>query len=327
MSHKFRTPLTLMLGPLEDLLARPAQHLPLEQRDLIFLAHRNGTRLLKLVNALLDFSRIEAGRIQANFEPVDLAAFTSDLLSNFRSAIDKAGLRLVVDCPALPAPVHVDRDMWEKVVLNLLSNAFKFTFDGEIAVTMRPTADGRGAQLEVRDTGTGIPAAELPHLFERFRRVEGARGRTIEGSGIGLALVQELVKLHGGTIGVESRVDQGTMPFGSSHLPEDKIETGRASVPTAVGAQAYVNEALGWLAQEEHLEAPPASGADDFGLPGTAADAEGHRVLLADDNADMRQYLQRLLVNVGYRVATVNDGQAALEEARAHKPDLIISDS
>ena len=171
-------------------------------------------------------------RPQANFEPVDLCRFTAELASTFRSAIDRAGLSLSVDCPPLTAPVHVDRDMWEKIVLNLLSNALKFTFDGEIAVKIRPTADGKAVEVAVRDTGTGIPAEELPHLFERFHRVEGARGRSIEGSGIGLALVQELVRLHGGTISAASEVGVGSiftvrLPLGTDHLPADRVQAGR----------------------------------------------------------------------------------------------------
>jgi len=199
VSHEFRTPLTLMLGPLEESLAR-ADELPGDERERVVLAHRNGLRLLKLVNSLLDFSRIEAGRVQASFELTDLPAFTAELASNFRSACERAGLALAIDAPPLPEPVHLDRGMWEKVVLNLLSNAFKFTLSGGISVVVRPAAQGGAAEVTVSDTGTGIPAAELPRVFERFHRVEGARGRSFEGSGIGLALVQELVRLHGGEI-------------------------------------------------------------------------------------------------------------------------------
>jgi signal transduction histidine kinase len=207
VSHEFRTPLTLMLGPVEDLLDRSRTELSPAVMGQLEVVNRNGLRLLRLVNALLDFSRIEAGRVRAVYQPTDLAAFTAELASVFRAAIERAGLRLAVDCPSLSEPVFVDREMWEKVVLNLLSNAFKFTFEGEIAVTLRRA--GRAVELIVRDTGTGVPAAEMPRLFERFHRVENARGRTHEGSGIGLALVQELVKLHGGCITAESVVGTG----------------------------------------------------------------------------------------------------------------------
>src|SRR5262249_5339151 len=208
VSHDSRTPLTLMLGPVAALLARSHTDLSPAAAGQLEVVNRNGLRLLRLVNTLLDFSRIEAGRVRASYQPTDLAAFTADLASNFRSACEKAGLELVVDCPPLPEPVYVDRLMWEKVVLNLLSNAFKFTLQGSIRVSVRP--DGASAELRVSDTGTGIPAEEVPRLFERFHRVENARGRTHEGSGIGLALVQELVKLHGGRISAESVFGEGT---------------------------------------------------------------------------------------------------------------------
>jgi signal transduction histidine kinase len=208
VSHEFRTPLTLMLGPLEDELAEQASPLPPARRERLETAHRNSLRLLKLVNTLLDFSRIEAGRTQASYEPTDLAAQTMELASVFRSAVEKANLTLTVDCPPLPEVVYIDREMWEKIVLNLLSNAFKHTFEGGITVRLRWCGDH--AELTVTDTGVGIPAAELPRLFERFHRVKGAKSRAHEGTGIGLALVQELVSLHGGAVRIESEEGKGS---------------------------------------------------------------------------------------------------------------------
>jgi signal transduction histidine kinase len=169
---------------------------------------RNALSLLKLVNTLLDFSRMEAGCMQAVYEPTDLAALTIDLAGSFRTAMDKAGLRFVVACPRLSEPVHVDRDMWEKIVLNLLSNTFKFTLEGEVEVKLGQI-DGQ-VELVVRDTGAGIPETDLPNVFDRFHRVEGPRGRSHEGFGIGLALVQELAKLHGGSVRVESEFGRGS---------------------------------------------------------------------------------------------------------------------
>ncbi len=329
VSHEFRTPLTLMLSPLEDILARERPELGADERAVLEVVHRNGIRLLKLVNTLLDFSRIEAGRVLANYEPVDLAGFTAELASNFRSATDRAGLRLRIDAAPLPEPVFVDRNMWEKIVLNLVSNAFKFTFEGEIVVAIGLAEDRRHAEIKVRDTGTGIPCAELPHLFERFRRVEGARGRSYEGSGIGLALVQELVKLHGGTIRAESELEHGsiftvTIPFGSSHLPSDRLV--ESSVPNSANmrAQAYIDEALGWLEGDPRLEAPHPSSSDDLGL-GFPIERKQNRILLADDNPDMRGYVRRLLGGA-YEVEAVADGWAALEAARRRRPDLVLTD-
>ncbi|ARV57551.1 hypothetical protein BZZ01_01910 [Nostocales cyanobacterium HT-58-2] len=255
VSHEFRTPLTLSLAPLQDALSDRTNPLAPPQRERVELAHRNAIRLLKLVNTLLDFSRIEAGRMQAVYEATDLALLTTGLASGFRSAIERAGLRLIVDCPPLPEPVYVDREMWEKIVLNLLSNAFKFTFAGEIAVRLHP-ADDHYVTLQVQDTGTGISPEELPHLFERFYQVRGAKARTHEGSGIGLALVHELIRLHGGTLDVSSTVEQGTcftvtIPLGTAHLPSDRIEATRTLVSTALGAAPYVEEAESWLPPEE----------------------------------------------------------------------------
>ena len=329
VSHEFRTPLTLMLGPLADALVDP--RVPPEVRDQLELAQRNAARLQKLVNSLLDFSRIEAGRVQASYEATDLATFTRDLASTFRSAMDMAGLSFVVECRELDEPVHVDRDMWEKVVLNLLSNAFKFTLTGTVAVRLW-RADGH-AVFEVADTGVGVSEQELPRLFERFHRVEATHGRTHEGSGIGLALVQELVKLHGGTIEVTSQVGQGTafrvrIPFGTAHLAEGRVREPRALSSTAVGAQTYVQEALRWLEDPaDNLPTRPDSQADNPLLVPDRRFAVtfGSRIVLADDNADIRRYVRDLLAPY-YVVETVADGEQALEVARRLSPDLVLTD-
>lgn len=323
VSHEFRTPLTLMLGPIEDVLA-DAEGLAPRHRERTEIVHRNALRLLKLVNTLLDFSRIEAGRAQAHVEPTDLAQLTAELASTFRSAMERAGLDYVVNCETLSRPVHVDRDMWEKIVLNLLSNAFKFTFEG--GVTVELAEDDGGALLSIRDTGAGIPETELPRLFERFHRVEGVRGRSIEGSGIGLALVQELVRFHGGTIEVASREGEGTtftvaVPF-AHHAVAVEARNERPGTSTAVRADTYVQEAMRWLPDT----VPPTTGTHFSAevnevsvVPGAA------RILLADDNADMRAYVARLLAPT-YTVEMVGDGLAALEAIRRHRPDLLLTD-
>nr|WP_239578331.1 HAMP domain-containing sensor histidine kinase [Archangium primigenium] len=315
ISHEFRTPLTLMLGPTQDLLSGRAGALAPEVRSELEVIHRNAERLLRLVNSLLDFSRLGARRREASFAPRDFSALCTDLAGSFRSAVERAGLALHVDCPPLSQPVYLDEEAWEKVVLNLVSNAFKFTHAGTITVRTRQR-DGR-ARLEVIDTGTGIPASELPRLFERFHRVKDARARTHEGSGIGLALVQELVALHGGHVSVESTEGKGTtftveLPLGAGHLPAEQLEAARGQSSTATSARAYVEEALRWAEDE----APP---------PTRDSDLPRARVLLADDNADMRDYIRRLL-SAEFEVEAVADGQAALESALAQPPDLVLSD-
>jgi len=322
VSHEFRTPLTLLMAPLEEAVGRaPAG--TRERQDLT-IAHRNALRLLKLVNALLDFSRVEAGRARASRQATDLARFTAELASSFRSACEMAGLTLTVDCPPLAEPVYVDRDMWEKIVLNLLSNAFKFTFEGGIEVRMR--AVGGHAELVVSDSGVGVPRDEMPRLFERFHRIAGQRSRSHEGSGIGLTLVRQLVILNGGTISASSRVGRGTrfivrIPLGTAQLPQAPPDAGPAPVPTAVRADAYVQEALRWLPDGASRPLDAARAAGD-GLPRPPA---GAHVLLADDNADMRAYVRRLLETV-CAVEAVADGHAALEAVRTRCPDLVLAD-
>jgi PAS domain S-box-containing protein len=328
VSHEFRTPLTLMLGPLQDAISKEPGALPENLREDLSIAHRNSLRLLKLVNTLLDFSRIEAARVQPNYEPTDLSSVTCDLASVFRSAIERAHLRLRLDCPPLGQPVFVDREMWEKIVLNLLSNAFKYTFEGEISLTLRRV--GTVAELSVRDTGTGIAAEEIPRLFERFHRIQGARARTHEGTGIGLALVQELVKLHGGTIRVESRLEHGTtfvvtIPLGKEHLPADRIAAPGAVAPPAAVAAPFLEEALHWLPEGQSPEQSSIAEMEPVGQNYRGPSASKGRVLIADDNHDLREYLRRLLI-AEYDVEVVSDGQAALEAARVRKPDLILTD-
>ncbi len=324
ISHEFRTPLTLMLGPAEDALDDTAQPLTGVQRDRVETVHRNGQRLLRLVNSLLDFSRLESGRLTARFVPVDLGRETADLASTFRAAIERVGLTLTVDSPA-SGTVHVDPEMWAKIVLNLLSNALKFTFEG--GITVRTRAVGDKVEVSVADTGTGIAEPDRPALFQRFHRITGARSRTYEGSGIGLALVAELVALHGGEVDVESEPGRGStfvvrLPYGVEHLPPEQVaddpsepaDAGHAAETGRQVADGFLAEAMRWAGD------PPVPG----GFVGSA-DADAPLVLVADDNADMRDYVARLLGD-RYRVAVARDGAEALDLALAEPPDLVLTD-
>ena len=322
ISHEFRTPLTMQLGPLEDALADQADPLPERQRQRIEIARRNALRLLKLVNTLLDFARFEAKRAEAFFEPVDLSALTADIASNFSAAFEAAKLSLMIRCPPLPEPVHVDRDMWEKVVLNLISNAFKFTFEGGVAVEIAAGTDE--AILRVSDTGTGIPGEELSKIFERFHQAKSVRGRALEGSGIGLALVREAISLHGGSVEVASDLGRGSvftvrLPFGTAHLPPDRL--GAPPMPTVEWLRrpdAFVEQATRWI--QPTVPSPTAAS-----TAGTERGGRRERVLLADDNADMREYLSRLLAD-HWEVEAVGDGRVALEAVHRRRPDLVLSD-
>ena len=329
VSHEFRTPLTLMLGPLEEAIAR------LSPRDAeqLTMVQRNGLRLLRLVNTLLDFSRIEAGRVRASYRPTDLALYTAELASNFRSACERAGLDLVVDCRTLIHPVYVDADMWERIVLNLISNAFKYTLRGGIHVTLKQLDELNAVELVVADSGVGIPEQEIPRIFERFHRIEGQRGRTLEGSGIGLALVNELVRQHGGTIAIESHIDIGTsarvvIPFGRDHLAAEYVSGDLGRTTPESTAAAFVEEALRWLpdmATGDSVALGASSALASAGADEASRETTLHRIVLADDNADMRDYMARLL-RVHYDVETVSDGEAAFRAVQARRPDLVLSD-
>ena len=329
VSHEFRTPLTLMLGPLEEVLAH--ERLEPEGRERLVAVRRNGLRLLKLVNTLLDFSRLEAGRAQTSYQPTDLAVFTSEIASAFDSAMKSAGLRFSVECPPIADPAYVDRDMWEKIVLNLLSNAYKFTFEGEVALTLK-SVDG-AVELQVRDTGVGIPEEHREQVFERFHRIESTQARTYEGTGIGLALVEELVRLHGGTVRVESAVGAGstftvTIPRGKEHLPAERIHAPQSLIPTTIRAEAYVEELRQWSGNEPGLAVDAATLTKQASLaPRLEPSPSGKRelIVLADDNADMRQYLARLL-SERYEVHAAADGLQALEVTRKLRPALVLAD-
>ncbi|WP_207906558.1 PAS domain S-box protein [Methylomonas methanica] len=330
VSHEFRTPLTLMIGPLEELLARfaPKDSNPVAtEYEQLSLVHRNSLRLLKLVNSLLDFSRIEAGRMEAAYEATDLAEFTAELASIFRSATDKAGLQLIVSCPALPKPVYVDRQMWEKIVINLLSNAYKHTFEGEIEIALRWC--GNRVELTVRDTGVGIAEDQLEHVFDRFHRIQNVRSRTHEGTGIGLALVQELARLHGGEVSVTSKPGVGstfavTILTGTAHLQAEHIHPSQAPHSHPIGADFFVDEASRWELGTEHENYTSKQTAAYKTT--TLASSVGSHVLLAEDNADMRGYITRLLQEQGYDVTAVRDGEAALATVREFRPALVLTD-
>lgn len=203
-SHELRTPLTLILGPLEDVLRSKDRMLP-ENAQRLLLVQRHATRLLNMVNKLLDFSSLEGGRLQVKFRPVKLGEVTRDLASLFRDAVERAGLQFIVACEDDPpdvSPMYISLDLWEKVIYNIVGvsffpppsvgaisltyprsqNAVKYTRQGSIEVTLRSTV--AEAVLSVRDTGVGIPADDLSRIFERFHRVEST-ARTTSGTGIG----------------------------------------------------------------------------------------------------------------------------------------------
>lgn len=330
VSHELRTPLTLMLVSLEDLLAGKSPLNTQEARSWLDVAHRNGVRLLRLVNTLLDFSRLEEGRLQPQFEPLDLGSLTARLAEAFRPSMERAGIDFIVQCPPLADPVFADREMWEKIVFNLLSNAYKFTFHGRIHVEVNAGAEE--VVLAVEDTGVGIPLAAQSRLFERFYRVPGAKGRTHEGTGIGLALVNELARLHGGMITVKSEPGQGsrftvTLPRGTAHL--DQEGAGRIVSKSQTATASQVGELAGW---EDGDSTPPnfelLAHATALGEtePPRPPPGPRYRILVVDDNADMRTYLVHALSET-FDVETASNGIAAMHVLKKAPPDLVLTDA
>lgn len=323
VSREFRTPLSLLLGPLQDILDSPGSALAPASRGVLEVAQRNALRLLQLVDTLTDLSRVEGGRAGASPEPADLAAFTAELAGNFRSACDSAGLSLLVDCPPLAEPVYLDRDMWEKIVLNLVANAFKSTVEGNIEVRLR--AQYGIVQLIVSDTGTGFSESDLQHVFDKFDRVAGARTGTSDRIGFGLAYVRELVRQQNGSIDVQSKPGHGTtftvlLPLGTQRAHLSAQADGRsppASEP--MHASGFAAEALPGLPEAGvPINARVATTAAGLSFRG--------RVVIAEDDADMRAYLIYALEAAGFAVEALPDGAAALASCQGLPPDAVVSD-
>ena len=306
-SHELRTPLTLVLGPLGALLDEQERSLPASLREPIEMAHRNARRLHKLVDALLDFARLEAGALPFVPEAVDPAAITAEVAALFRAPVEAAGLRLTLVITLAPGTALLDREMWEKIVFNLLSNAFKFTLEG--GISLRLAGGGGWLELEVADTGIGIEEDELGRVFDRFYRSRSAAGRSAEGSGVGLALVRELARMHGGDVTVDSRRGLGSR-F-TVRVPWRRAQGQAPAAPPSLARQAQFRDEL--------LR---------YGLGAAdAADqaAEGTRVLVVERDQDVVRYVARLL-QAGCRVASAQSADAGMAAIRSGTPDLVLVD-
>jgi signal transduction histidine kinase len=326
-SHELRTPLSLILGPLEQVSHEP--DLPGPAREQIRIARRSASRMLKLVNGLLDFSRLEAGEPIGTFQPTDVAQLTQDVAAMFRSTAARAGLRLSVDCPRLAETVYVDREAWERIVSNLLSNALKFTPVGVIDVRVRH--EFGCAVLTVEDTGIGIAREDLDSIFTRFYRAADPRAKTSEGTGIGLALVRELVRIHGGSVKAQSSPGIGTrmivrIPSGREHLPAGQLSEESVGGNVGTSAALFVDEARGWFDREDvESNEPSARIARNHEAPAHSATGHEDRVLLVEDNNDMRDYVRRLLT-ADYVVDLASNGLEALQMVGRHQYGVVISD-
>jgi signal transduction histidine kinase/CheY-like chemotaxis protein/ligand-binding sensor domain-containing protein/AraC-like DNA-binding protein len=322
ISHEFRTPLTLILGPMGKLQSKVPDE---ESRRTLDMMKRNAHRLLRLINQLLDLSKLEAGAMKLRASRMDIVPLTKGIACSFESSAGMGGIDLQVIAEQEEIEVYVDKDKFEKILTNVLSNAFKFTKEGgAVTVTLSPLPPlpnrergSEGVRVSVADTGIGIPPEQLEKVFDRFYQVDASQTREYEGSGLGLALVKELVELHHGTIQVQSEVGRGTtftvlLPIGRSHLKDEEIVDGGVSEEAAlhegeVAAADYVSGKVREEVEPEHV-------GDEKPI-----------VLVVEDNADVRAYIREYLV-AEYHVTEAKDGAEGIEKAQEAIPDLVISD-
>ena len=324
ISHEFRTPITLTVGPVEQMLSGRHGEITDEAREQLHIVHRNQQRLLTLVNQILDLAKLEAGemKLRAAATP-NINRFIAEVAGQFGSAAEQRGLelRFALGPACNGVDLYVDREKFERLLWNLLSNALKFTRRGHIEIATEIREDG--FRFSVTDTGIGIKEDQVPQVFDRFRQADGSESREFAGTGIGLSLVQEIARLHGGSVSVRSRYGSGTtfqvtIPLGRAHLPDDAIVAAPSeTLPTRNIASdlAFATEGRAGL-----------EGADGDNLNAEKAfDATRATILYAEDHPDLRRYVRRLLAT-HYNVFLAVDGKDALEKIRRYKPDLVVSD-
>jgi signal transduction histidine kinase/DNA-binding response OmpR family regulator len=324
VSHEFRTPLTLTIGPLEDVRDGLYGTLGEESARQVGMALRNARRLLRLVNQIMDVAKLESGDMKLRANRTDVAEFVRDLAASFAPVAERQRVRFDVAVPAVAVLLWFDREALETVLINLLSNAFKFTPEGgTVSLGLTDLADGEGAgivEIRVADSGRGIPAEDLPHVFDRFYQVDESTSDWQAGTGIGLSLAHDLVRLQAGDLRVESERGRGTtftvaLPHGRAHLRDDQIldpDVEASPHPEPVRSVAPPEEADVSAAAEP----VDTDQADPDDVP---------TVLVVDDNADVRDYIRGHLAR-RYRVVEAGDGVEGLALAETLVPDLIISD-
>jgi signal transduction histidine kinase/ligand-binding sensor domain-containing protein/CheY-like chemotaxis protein len=307
VSHELRTPLTLTIGPLEDARAQIVDSASHGVVSRIDVALRNARRLYRLVNQILDVSKLEAGGTKLRARPGNLVELVRGIAAAFAGVAERKGITFRIDAPQDPLTVWFDRDALEKVIANLLSNAFKFTPErGGIHVEIAiPDMNGM-ASIRVSDSGPGIPAEHLPHIFDRFYQVDETNTRAQPGTGIGLALARELAELHGGTIEVASEPGGGatftvTIPVGDTTSNEAPLEAGKTHLDIEMPSDG------------------PAPSVE------RALPEDSTTLLVVDDSADLRAYV-RSRFESRYRIIEASDGADAIRRAREVIPDLVISD-
>ena len=314
ISHEFRTPITLVLGPLKDhykQLSNP------DQKNVIGSVIRNGQRLQRLINQLLDLSKVEAGKMGLHASCLDLVQLLREITSSYESLAKEKNIRYFFYPEVRELMVYADEEKIEKIIHNLLSNAFKFTKeDGEIILNLK--IHEKAAVISVSDSGIGIPGDQLNKLFDQFYQVDSSQTRGYEGSGLGLALAKDLVELHHGKISVVSKEGKGTtftvtLPLGKEHLQKDEIVDRGETVKAGLVAEDFVpSNGRETLMETEKVREN-----------GTAS--ESPVLLIVEDNIDMRQYIRKTL-SAHYQIIEAENGKDGVKKAEENMPDLVISD-
>jgi len=336
ITHEFRTPLTLIIGPLEQFLTSDIRP---ELKSKAETMLRNARRLLRLINQLLDLSKLESGKMNLKCKEIDLKIFLKNIVSAFDSKAKSKKIDLDCKCNHDEVLVYIDQEKMDKVIFNLLSNSFKFTESGSITISL----DKSETQvfIKIKDTGKGIPDKELPHIFDRFRQVDGTTTREQEGTGIGLSLVKEYVELHKGSVEVTSKEGDGTeftisLPTGIDHLSDieidkDPVIEGIKQDERNLSGLPELNEEGEYrreidrieLIKKTEMSVLEQSESDDP-IEQTEIISD-ETLLIVDDNADMRSFIKSVLEN-NYNIIEAKDGLEGLNKANTDKPDLIISD-
>jgi len=325
VSHELRTPLTLLIGPLERLRHGNPSPIAKERVELLDIMYNNAMRLLRLINELLDLVRLDSGVMRIRRAEAPLIPFLEGIVNSVSHMATQRDLKFAALLPEEPArKIFIDRDKLEKIILNLLFNSFKFTPEGG-TVELEAALEGQRLTLTVRDTGKGIAEADLPRVFDRFWQAEASATRKYQGVGIGLALVKELAEAHGGSVSIESKVDQGT----TIHVIVDVSEQEESSQVSGEAQESEPQEIPAeWLAQlYRRAELFPAHviEATDDTIEASSFDASKPLVLVADDEPEMRRFLVSQLTGF-YNLHEARNGSEALSLALEHDFSLILLD-
>lgn len=341
VSHEVRTPLTSIIAPVQSMYSGDTGELTLDQQDMVAQVYRNSLRLLDMINQMLDFSKFDAGKMQLRLEKIDLAETVQDTIAIFQEVTKRKGIKLIYEQQDEVPPAFLDFDKVERILTNLLRNAIKFTHRGSIRIQV---GKNNGSLLfQVKDTGIGIPADHLEHIFKRFQQVDSSTTRRYEGTGLGLTIVKEAVDMLRGTVSVSSRKNEGTifqvlLPANLEELEpnafrERRDRTRRKEGTSFPGSDKreeirrlddHAKVTINDLALIDRHEAINQKEDKETEEPRQVEKTD--RILLVEDNPDLRSYVRKMMDRFGHGVTTAVDGLDGWQQIQKDPPDLIVSD-